>query len=302
MFYIDAFLKNLEYKHLSKKTVKSYHFIIKAFKNYFLQLKKINVKKLCKNEVLEYFNLIKKRKVSDAYYHRIVSSVVKYFSYLEETRIIFLNPLEDYPLPKCATILYPSLTQDEIEFILANIRIDKNICIKGKAIIELAYSSALRPREIYNLKITDIDFNKGLLFIEQSKNRKDRIVTVGKQALYWTLKYIKQVRPKYSKRKSCNYVFINHKTGEKLTVYGIRHAVQQTLRLSNLEPIKPHSLRVTAATVLYLNGMSIAHLSKLLGHTLIKTTQRYVRFKIVELQKVLDKKHPRLKLKNNKRR
>ncbi|MGR3301614.1 MAG: tyrosine-type recombinase/integrase [Candidatus Scalindua sp.] len=49
--------------------------------------------------------------------------------------------------------------------------------------MELAYSSALRPREIYNLKITDIDFKTGLIFIEQSKNQKDRIVPVGKTAV-----------------------------------------------------------------------------------------------------------------------
>ena len=177
--------------------------------------------------------------------------------------------------------------------ILARIKTDHPLCIKGKAIIELAYSSALRPREIYNLKITDIDFKKGLLFIEQSKNQKDRIVPVGKSALFWIKKYIKEVRAKYIKDKKHNYVFISHKTGEKLTVFGIRWAIQETLRLSILKPIKPYSLRSTAATALLLNGMSIAYISKFLGHTDIRTTQIYLKVKTVELKNELAQKHPR---------
>jgi len=166
--------------------------------------------------------------------------------------------------------------------------------VKGKAIIELAYSSALRPRELYNLKITDIDFKKGLIFIEQSKNQKDRIVPVGKTALYWIEKYLREVRPRYIKSKKHGYVFISHKTGKQLTRYGIRSAIRETLRKSGFKPIKPYSLRSTAATTLLVNGMSIAYISALLGHTDIKTTQTYLRVKTKELQHELAHKHPRL--------
>ena len=111
-------------------------------------------------------------------------------------------------------------------------------------------SSALRPRELYNLKITDIDFKKGLLFIEQSKGEKDRIVPVGKHALHCTGKYLTEVRPKYIKENRHEFVFISHKTGEKLTVWGIRWAIRRTLEQSGFRPIKPYALRHTAATAL----------------------------------------------------
>ena len=94
-----------------------------------------------------------------------------------------------------------------MERMLSGIRPDHPICVKGKAMIELAYSSALRPRELCNLKITDIDFKKGLLFIEQSKGEKDRIVPVGKLALHWTGKYLAEVRPKYLKGQRHEFVF-----------------------------------------------------------------------------------------------
>lgn len=128
---------------------------------------------------------------------------------------------KDYTTLQYQRKRYPTLNQEEIESILQNIKTDHPLCLKGKAIIELAYSSVLRPREIYNLKITDIDFKKGLIFIEQSKNQKDRIVPVGKTALFWIEKYIKEVRAKYIKDKNHNYVFSSAIRLEKSKLYGV---------------------------------------------------------------------------------
>ncbi len=239
-------------------------------------------------------NIIRNRKNSDKEYALKISRLIKYFRYLEENGHVFLSPVKNYDNPKYRGKSYPVLTQGEIENILQKIKTNNPLSIKGKTIIELIYSSALRPREIYNLKITDIDFKKGLIFIEQSKNNKDRIVPVGKTALFWVGKYIKDVRAKYIGNKKHNYVFTSHKTGEKQTVWGIRWAIQETLRLSGLQPIKPYSIRSTAATALLLNGMSIAYISKLLGHSDIRTTQIYLKVKTFELKNELDKKHPRL--------
>ncbi len=183
-----------------------------------------------------------------------------------------------------------------MEKILVDTKTIVPLYIKGKAIIELAYSSALRPREVYEMKIPNIDFKQGLLFIEQSKNRKDRIVPVGMKALAWIEKYLKEVRPRYIKDKSHSYVFINHKTGERLTVWGVRWAIQESLRRSGNKPIKPYSLRVTSATHLLLNGMNIVYISKLLGHSSIKTTRGYLHIDLKQLKQEIKAKHPRVRM------
>lgn len=224
-----------------------------------------DVKNISQNESAAFLNFIKKKNISDREYSLRTRKLIKYFQYLEENVLIFLSPLKDHPVIKYLKKSFPVSDKEEIENILENVKTDRPLCVKGKAIIELAYSSALRPREIYNLKITDIDFKKGFVFINQSKGKKDRIVPVAKTAPFWIEKYIKEVRAKYIKDKKHNYVFISHKTGEKLTVWGIRWAIQETMQLSGLQTIKPYSLRSTAVTALLLNGMSIAYISKLLG-------------------------------------
>jgi len=297
MFYIDNFLIYLKDLRYSKKTIKEYGRLLQKLKNYFESKGITEVRAINEKEIFDYLRQLQQRKVSGKEYSIEIARLKKYFHYLEENRFIFLSPLRDYTNPKYPKHSFPTLSETEIENILQGIKTDHPLCVKGKAILELAYSSALRPRELYNLKITDIDFKKGLIFIEQSKNNKDRIVPVGKTALFWIEKYITEVRPRYIHNKTHNYVFISHKTGGKLTVYGIRWAIQETLRLSGFNPIKTYSLRSTAATALLLNGMSIVYISKLLGHSDIRTTQIYLHIKTIQLQKKLSTKHPRLKLK-----
>jgi len=293
MFFIEEYLHHLQESRYSFKTIKHYENLLSHFKDYLLQQGISDIKVISQNEPNHFLNFINKRNISGREYYIRVRRLISYFQYLEENGFIFLSPLKKLASPKFSKKSFPILDEKRIEHILENVKTDWPLCVKGKAIIELAYSSALRPREIYNLKITDIDFKKGLLFIEQSKNQKDRIVPVGKEALFWVEKYITEIRPRYKKHNTHNYVFISHKTGEKLTVWGIRWAIQETLRLNGMQPIKQYSLRSTAATALLLNGMSIAYISKLLGHVDIRTTQIYLNVKLKDLKKEISQKHPR---------
>ncbi len=293
MFFTEVFLRYLKEVRYSYKTIKDYSYLLQKLENYF-QIREIaEIQNVSQEIIYGFLEVIKTKKSCDREYCMKLIRLRKYFDYLEGSGLIFISPLKDCSIPKYQKTSFPVLEEKEIEKILEKIKTDHPLCIKGKAIIELAYSSALRPREIYNLKITDIDFRKELLFIEQSKGQKDRVVPVGKEALCWVEKYITEVRPRYIKNKTHNFVFISHKTGEKQTVWGIRWAIQETLRLSGLKLIKPYSIRSTAATALLLNGMSIAYISKLLGHSDIRTTQIYLKVKTLELKNELDQKHPR---------
>ena len=293
MYYITEFLNYLHTNHYSQSTIKAYKYLLNNMKGYFTKKGITDVQNITESIINEYLKTLKTNNCGNQYYLIKVQRIAKYFRFLEEEGLIFFSPIKSIDLRKPLRHSYPTLSKKEIENILSKIKTDTPLGIKGKAILELAYSSALRPRELYNLKITDIDFKNGVLFIKQSKNRKDRLIPVGETALYWIRKYIEEVRPRYIKQKKHGYVFINHKTGNKLTRYGIRSVIQRTLIRNKLPPIKPYSLRSTAATALLINGMSIAYISALLGHNDIRTTQVYLRVKTHQLKRILLKHHPR---------
>ncbi len=251
---------------------------------------------ISKPTVLDYLKTLNGKAHHTKAYFNQITRIIKYFRYLEEEGIIFLSPLRDYSMPKHQTKNYPVIGKVEMEKILMDTNTVDPLCIKGKAIIELAYSSALRPREVYELKIPNIHFKQGLLFIEQSKNKKDRVVPVGRNALAWIEKYLQEVRPRYIKDKNHSYLFINHKTGERLTVWGVRWAIQESLRRNGNKPIKPYSLRVTSATDLLFNGMNIVYISKFLGHSSIRTTRGYLHVDLKHLKQEIQAKHPRVRM------
>ena len=301
MYYIEEFLQSLKESQLKYSTISLYKKLLAAFTDYFTQKGIEDVKEISKKAVLKFIEkLAGNREISFAHRIRILR-LKKYFSFLEENEYIFLSPLKDYPLPDSIKKHYPLIDKDVLNKVLTEINPADPESIKGKAIIELAYSSALRPGEIYNLKISDINFDAGLIFIEKSKRNKDRIVPVGKTALYWINRYLKEVRPRYLRDNTHKFVFINHRGGTKLTVYGVRAAIKSLLKKNDIEPFTTYSIRVTAATDLLLNGMGIVYISKLLGHSDIRTTKSYLHINLKNLKAEMRTKHPREKMKiNNK--
>ena len=219
-----------------------------------------------------------------------------YFAFLERERIIFVSPVSSMRMPKNHCGRRPAVAEEELREILDSLATDTPLAIRGKAILELAYSSALRPREIRALKISDIDFAKGILFIEQSKSRKDRLVPVGSVALDWVRQYLEVMRPAAIHDQEHQFVFIGHKTGEPLSREGLVWAVRQTFIHGGVDPIPLSAMRTSAATNLLDAGMDVVHIARLLGHVSLRTTQRYLHTEERKLAAVLKRFHPRVRL------
>jgi len=297
MFYIDDFLNHLKAKNYNQKnTIKAYHLILNEFSCFCDERNIYSVKQLTENNVIGYLECIKEKGISDRYFYLKLYRLRIYFNFLYEEGYIFFAFLKDYIFPKYLRNNFPVLAQTEIKNILEAIKVKDTLCSKGKTILELMYSSALRPSEVCKLKIFDIDFKEKQLFIQQSKCKKDRIVPIGKIALDLITEYIHNTRRRYLKSHSPGNIFLSLKSGLPHNSYGIRWVIRETLKRSGFNPIKPYSLRATSATVLFLNGMGIAHINKLLGHADFTTTRIYLRVNEMNLKNVLGKHHPRIKL------
>jgi integrase/recombinase XerD len=293
MFYVQKFLDHLVEIHYQPKTIRDYRYLLNRLVSFCSQQEVTDITAVTEGMIRDFLKSVSNGDPNHKSAYIKICRLRKYFRFLEDKGYLFLPPDIEQPIRAPPRTHRAYHEREEMDCVLSRIRTDTALCLKGKAMLELAYSSALRPRELYNLKISDIDFKKGLLFIEQSKNRKDRIVPVGTHALYWVKQYLTEVRPRYVKGNSEDTVFISHKTGRKLTVWGIRWGIQQTLRLSGFTPFKPYVVRASAATALLVNGMSVAHIRKLLGHTELRTTQIYLNIEIRDIKKVLEERHPR---------
>ncbi len=298
MKYLENFYYYLKMNHYEKRTIEAYYFNLKKLNDYLKVNGIEDEKDITEKDIIDFLKYLKNTGASNRTYCRVIYDMNKYFKYLEEEKIIFISPTQNIEIPKDTRNPTKVLTKEYIRDILDNIKTDNAQNIRVKTILELLYSSSLRPFEITNIKITDIDFNKKTIFIRLSKNKKDRVVPVTDIALYWIEKYIKDVRPKFLKNKNNNYLFIPHYkpcNKEKIDYRCIFFLVRRYFITNNIKRFKLYSLRASSATHLLLNGMDILHIQKLLGHSRLTTTQGYLRLDTINLKSILDTNHPRNK-------
>ena len=294
MSEVSQFLNHLAEQRYSPKTIAEYSYILNRLQAFLNENGIPDLKEASQRIIQKYFS--HSTDTVSKYHYINFLRIAGFYRYLLKQGDIFLSPLHNYSPPAFRKRSHPVLDTTETQRMLEAIRTDHPLCIRGKAIMELAFSSALRPKELRTLEITDIDFSKGMLFLRQAKGYKDRVVPVGTTALKWIRVYLDKVRPRYIGKNTHSCVFISHKSGKSLSTYGLRWAIQQSLRYSGLTPIRPYSLRSTAATSLLESGMSVSHISALLGHADLRSTQIYLRVNALRLKHQLDHKHPRHKI------
>ena len=81
--------------------------------------------------------------------------------------------------------------------------------LRDRAMLETFYSTGMRRMEVVNLKLYDIDADRGTVMIRQGKGKKDRHIPIGERALAWIGKYIREARPELLAASDDGTVFLD---------------------------------------------------------------------------------------------
>jgi site-specific recombinase XerD len=145
---------------------------------------------------------------------------------------------------------------------------------RDRAIFKLMLRCGLRVEEVANLTLAAVDLRRAQVFVYEGKGAKDRVVYLSKDVYQVLVQYLK-VRP-CSRAKKLFLVDKGRFEGEPLLVRGIQHRMKHYAHKAGLKACC-HQLRHTMATQLLNADADIVTIQDLLGHTRIKTTQRYSR-------------------------
>jgi site-specific recombinase XerD len=156
------------------------------------------------------------------------------------------------------------LSKDEIKKIFMN---EKNF--KHRLLMMMVYASGLRVSEVVCLKRQDIDISRKSIIIQSDKGRKDRYTIMSEIVINALTDY-------YSRYNITNWLFSGYNPNKHLAIRSAQHIFEDALKEANIEKAASiHSQRHSCATHLLESGTDDRYIHELLGHSSIRTTERY---------------------------
>lgn len=214
---------------------------------------------------------------------------------------ITMNPAAELAMPKLPKRLPRAvLTVSEMERVLAAPDLTTPLGLRDRAILEVLYSTGIRRMELVGLDSTDLDPERGTLFVREGKGKKDRLVPIGERAVRWTLRYLDDVRPtliehaalRATRHRSTTALFLSAR-GTRLRATKLTDRLHQYLVKAGIEkPGSVHIFRHTMATLMHDAGADIRDLQEMLGHAQLSTTEIYTHVSIERLKAVHTRTHP----------
>jgi integrase/recombinase XerD len=182
--------------------------------------------------------------------------------------------LEDVERPEKPSRLPQVLSKQEVLRILS---VTENL--KHRCLLQLLYAGGLRISEVINLRISDVQSGRNLLFIRGGKGKKDRTTLLSQKLLESLRLYYKDYRPKV-------WLF-EGQTGGQYTVESIRSVFRASMEKAGVKTkATPHTLRHSFATHLLEQGTDLRYIQTLLGHRSSRTTKIYTHVTSYALDKI----------------
>ena len=189
-----------------------------------------------------------------------------------------------------------TLSEAEVEALLAAPLVDTPLGLRDRAMFELIYACGLRVTELVSLKVFQVSLSEGVLRV-MGKGSKERLVPFGAVAAEWLERYLAQARPALLGSQLNEALFVTargSKSGEAMTRVMFWTLVKKYARIAGIQrPLSPHTLRHAFATHLLNHGADLRAVQMLLGHADISTTTIYTHVARERLQTLHALHHPR---------
>ena len=223
---------------------------------------------------------------------RQLSTARRFYGYLVREGLIDRDPSARIATPRVGRPLPHSLTEDEVEDLLAAPSLSDPLGVRDRCMLEVLYATGLRVSELVNLTVSQMNLANGVLRVE-GKGSKERLVPLGDEAANWVRKFLDGARREILGKRVSDALFPTRR-GSAMT----RQAFWQRLRKHGAaagitEGLTPHTLRHAFATHLLDHGADLRVVQLLLGHSSLSTTQIYTQVARKRLRDLHRRHHPR---------
>jgi integrase/recombinase XerD len=222
---------------------------------------------------------------------RQLSAVKSFYRWLKREGRIEEDPALLIERPKTGRPLPKTLTEADVEALLAAPDVSTPLGLRDRAMLELIYATGLRVTELVTLTQSQINPRQGLVRVI-GKGDKERLVPLGEEALHWLARYLREARPLLLGDNQ--ELLFPSRRGTCMTRQTFWHRIKQMAMVAGVEKkLSPHTLRHAFATHLLNHGADLRVVQLLLGHSDLSTTQIYTHVAQQRLQDLYQKHHPR---------
>jgi integrase/recombinase XerD len=223
---------------------------------------------------------------------RQLSSFRRFYRYLVRDGQLREDPTAQIAMPKVGRSLPRSLTEEEVEALLAAPAVSDPLGHRDRTMLEVLYATGLRVSELVNLKLGQVNLNQGVLRIVGKGNR-DRLIPLGEEAVQWIQQFLQGPRVEILLERQTDFLFPTRR-GDRMTRQAFWHIIKRYARKAGVnKDLSPHTLRHAFATHLLNHGADLRVVQMLLGHSDLSTTQIYTHVARERLKDVHLQHHPR---------
>lgn len=244
-------------------------------------------------EIIERFIYDSAKTVAPRSQARMISGLRNFFDYLIFEDYRKENPTDLLEAPKLGRKLPDTLSEEEINKIIAQIDLSKPEGERNRAMIETLYSCGLRVTEMIQLQISDLFFEEGFIRVI-GKGNKQRFVPINTFMIRLIETYKDLIRTSINVQKGFEDTLFLNRRGRQLSRNMVFMILKDLTAKAGIHKIvSPHTLRHSFATHLLENGADLRAIQQMLGHESITTTEIYMHLDKSHLKQVVENFHPR---------
>lgn len=275
---------------LSAATLSAYDSDLRQFA-LWLDGENQTLKTLTRSALLKYLAFLLEKRISPRSAARKLSAIKRFYAWLVRERQVEEDPTLLVDAPRIGRGLPKTLSETDVQRLLASPDIKSTIGLRDRAMLEVLYGCGLRVSEIVGLTMDSANLSEGVVRV-WGKGSKERLVPMSEPSCEWIRRYCRTARPDLMKGPS-EALFLSTR-GQAMTRQTFWHRVKHYGKAIELTmDLSPHVLRHAFATHLVNHDADLRVVQLLLGHSDLSTTQIYTHVATERMKALHREHHPR---------
>lgn len=272
----QEFIFDCEMRKLSGKTIRAYKNNLLIFFNFVEECYKVKEIELITSKMIkEFLRHLSSNGRKSSYINAHLKILKVFFAYCSNEEYILSNPALKIPYAKEATTIIKTFTDEEVKRMILAFKERDYLSIRNRTLIVMLADTCMRANELCEFCSKDI--YDGFIRV-MGKGNKERVIGLSPFTMRQLTKYSAAKQGYFEYKVIPKNMFLS-RTGQPLTVCTLENVVREAgkrVKVNKNIRCSPHTLRHYFAQAQLRNNLDIYSLSRIMGHSSIKITQKYL--------------------------